>query len=78
MGWEAQFERLVSYVEEHEAELAALQCRDLKACLRTGIPGRGYVGDRQRAAHYNDSVGVGGCFEPRATECAEGIGRAHL
>ena len=46
------FGELVSYLQEHEAELRALHCRDLKACLRTGVETKGRVGDKERAAHY--------------------------
>ena len=46
------FGELVSYLQEHEAELRALHCRDLRACLRTGVETKGRVGDKERAAHY--------------------------
>ena len=46
------FDELVSYLQEHEAELRALHCPDLRACLRTGVATKGRVGDKERAAHY--------------------------
>ena len=52
MASEARFAQLLVYLDEHRAELEALQCNDMRELLRTGEARQGRVAVPERAAWY--------------------------